>query len=157
MLNKSVSTPPAGCILECQVMIRYLYTRYFHQIPINQASALFVRCSRCWPYLRLLHHLIVQQSHMLPYSTLYVAIVTLQCFSGIYIQQDVWWKRVPCGKWASSIPAWKRSMPPNIYSDLLEHTERKWSHSDCYGIFVCVCVCVRCEGLTRISDCKISW
>lgn len=63
--------------------------RYFGQIHIKQASPLIVQYIRCWPYLRLLYHLIMQQSHMLPYSTLYVAIVTLQCFSGIYIQQDV--------------------------------------------------------------------
>lgn len=50
------------------------------------------------PTYALLYHLNVQQSHMLPYSTLYVAIVTLQCFSGVYIQQDVWWKCVPCSK-----------------------------------------------------------
>lgn len=49
-------------------------------------------------YLRLLYHLNVQHSHMLPYSTLYVAIVTLQCFSGIYIRRDVWCKCVPCSK-----------------------------------------------------------
>lgn len=37
-------------------------------------------------------HYIIEhrQSHMLPYSTLYVAIVTLQRFSVIYIQQDGW-------------------------------------------------------------------
>lgn len=72
---------------------------HFGQSRIKQASPLIVQYSKCWPCLRLLYHLGVQQCHTLPYSTLYVAIVTLQRFSGVYIQQDVWWKRVTCSKW----------------------------------------------------------
>lgn len=68
---------------------------YFGQIPIKQAFPLSLH-SGCWPYLRSLHHLNVQHGHMLPYSTLYVAIVTLQCFSGICFQQDAWCKCAPC-------------------------------------------------------------
>lgn len=55
--------------------------------------------SLAWPYLRLVCHLNVQQKHMLPYSTLYVAIVTLQRSNGVHIQQNFHEICEPCSNW----------------------------------------------------------
>lgn len=91
VLNKSFSMPPAMLltgmsrndhITTQDILVRSLLT--YSRVGADPSYAYYI-ISSC-------------SSHMPSYSTLYVAIVTLQCFSGIYIQQYVWWKRVPCSK-----------------------------------------------------------
>lgn len=136
VLNKSFSPPLAVPLggMSSNDLIYIQESGYFGPIPIKQPSPLNVQYSRCWPYLRLLYHLNVQQSHMLPYSTLYVAIVTLQRFSGIYIQQDVWRKCVRCSKWTyegPNTPSW--SMPKESIKTHQEETDSL--------NFLDICVC----------------
>lgn len=122
---------------------------------LRQTSRLIVQYSKHWPCLRLLYHLNVQQSHMLPYSTLYVAIVTLQCFHGIYNQQDVWCKCVPCSEWTSQGPV----LPPWT-GPMLKNSPRLGGKALTHWIFrYLVCkwgpASVRRGGLTRLSNCEI--